>query len=147
MPPGADAARAAAGIGRRLMAMLYESLLVFAVTFFAGLAFYAAAGEIHPGFMRHGFQAYLFLVLGSYFVLCWRASGATLAMQTWRLRVVRRDGRPIGLAQAWLRYALAWPSLLLAGAGIFWALLDRDRQFLHDRLAGTRIVRTAGVKA
>ena len=25
-------------------------------------------------------------------------------------------------------------------AGLIWALFDRDRQFLHDRLAGTRIV-------
>jgi len=28
------------------------------------------------------------------------------------------------------------PTLL----GILWALVDRDRQFLHDRLAGTRLV-------
>jgi hypothetical protein len=26
------------------------------------------------------------------------------------------------------------------GISIVWALLDRDRQFLHDRLAGTRLV-------
>ena len=29
--------------------------------------------------------------------------------------------------------------------GILWALVDRDRQFLHDRLAGTQIVLTTGV--
>jgi uncharacterized RDD family membrane protein YckC len=29
---------------------------------------------------------------------------------------------------------------MFCGAGILWALVDRDRQFLHDRLAGTRIV-------
>ncbi|MFN9122921.1 MAG: RDD family protein, partial [bacterium] len=39
------------------------------------------------------------------------------------------------------RYLLAWPSVLAAGAGLAWALVDRDRQFLHDRLAGTRLVR------
>jgi uncharacterized RDD family membrane protein YckC len=26
------------------------------------------------------------------------------------------------------------------GVGLWWALFDRDRQFLHDRLAGTRII-------
>jgi uncharacterized RDD family membrane protein YckC len=142
-PESADCRLVAAGLGRRLVAMLYESLLVFAIAFFAGLAFFVAAGEIHSGTKRHLFQLYLFLVLGGYFVLCWRRGGSTLAMQTWRLRLVRSDGRPIGLAQSWLRYALAWPSLLLLGTGVIWALIDRDQQFLHDRLAGTRIVRDA----
>jgi hypothetical protein len=29
----------------------------------------------------------------------------------------------------------------LGGGGFWWALFDRDGQFLHDRLAGTRIVK------
>jgi uncharacterized RDD family membrane protein YckC len=29
------------------------------------------------------------------------------------------------------------------GAGFVWAWIDRDRQFLHDRLAGTRIVKSS----
>jgi len=28
------------------------------------------------------------------------------------------------------------------GTGYLWALFDRDRQFLHDRLAGTRVFTT-----
>jgi uncharacterized RDD family membrane protein YckC len=56
------------------------------------------------------------------------------------MRIVRRDGGPVGVGRAALRYALAWVSLLVLGAGFFWAWFDRDRQFLHDRLAGTRIV-------
>lgn len=135
----ADAGLAAAGLGRRLASLLYDSLLAFAVAFFAGLAFFLVAGEAGSGLKRHAFQTCLFVVLGAYFVLCWRRGG-TLAMRTWRLRLVRVDGARVGLAQAWLRYALAWPSLLLLGAGVFWALADRDRQFLHDRLAGTRVV-------
>ncbi|HET7776841.1 MAG TPA: RDD family protein, partial [Azospira sp.] len=31
-------------------------------------------------------------------------------------------------------------SLGFFGAGIVWSLFDRERQFLHDRLAGTRLV-------
>jgi len=122
------------------MAMLYESLLAFSVAFFAGLVFLLATDGTHSSAERHFFQLYLFLVLGIYFVSCWRHGGRTLAMQTWRLRVVRADGGRIGLAQAWLRYALCWVSLLLLGAGFLWAFLDRERQFLHDRLARTRVV-------
>lgn len=140
MPPGRTGELLPAGLGRRLMAMLYDSLLVFAVAFFAGLAFFAVAGEGRSSLERHAFQVYLFVVLGCYFVICWRRGGGTLAMHTWRLRLVGHDGARVGLGQAWLRYLLAWPSLMLLGAGLLWALVDRDGQFLHDRLARTRIV-------
>jgi uncharacterized RDD family membrane protein YckC len=130
------------GIGRRVLAMLYESLIVFAIAFFAGLAFYGATHGQLSGNARVVFQLYLFLVLGAYFIACWSRGGRTLPMQTWKMRVVRRDNQPIGVERAALRYVLAWPSLLLFGIGVFWAFLDRDRQFLHDRLAGTRIVAT-----
>jgi uncharacterized RDD family membrane protein YckC len=132
-----------AALGHRLLAMLYDALLVFAVAFFAGLAFYAVTGNLPAALKRHLFQAYLFVVLGAYFVFCW-CRGGTLAMRTWKLRLVRADGGRPHRAQAWLRYALAWPSIVLLGAGLLWALVDRDRQFLHDRLARTRIVMDAG---
>jgi len=120
--------------------MLYESLVVFAIAFFAGLALYGATHGRFSGNTRFVFQLYLFLVLGAYFIACWSRGGRTLPMQTWKMRVVRRDNLPIGVGRAALRYALAWPSLLLFGFGVLWAFFDRDRQFLHDRLAGTRIV-------
>jgi uncharacterized RDD family membrane protein YckC len=122
--------------------MLYESLVALATAFLAGLAFYGAAEGRLAGETRLVFQTYLFLVLGIYFVACWSRGGRTLAMQTWRMRIVRRDGAPLGVGRAALRYALAWVSLLPLGAGFLWACLDRDRQFLHDRLAGTRMVMT-----
>ena len=120
--------------------MLYEALLAFAIVFLAGIAFYGAAEGGLAGEMRLLFQIYLFLVLGIYFIACWSRGGRTLAMQTWRMRVVRRDGASIGVGRAALRYALAWASLASFGAGFLWACVDSDRQFLHDRLAGTRIV-------
>jgi uncharacterized RDD family membrane protein YckC len=62
-------------------------------------------------------------------------------MQTWRLKLVdSATGATPTLARALARYVLCWPSLLFFGAGLLWSLFDRDRQFLHDRLAGTRIV-------
>ncbi len=135
------------GIGRRVLSMLYESLIVFAVAFFAGLAFYGATHGRLSGNTRLAFQLYLFLVLGAYFIVCWTRGGRTLPMQTWKMRVVRPDNLPIGVGRAALRYVLAWPSLLLFGVGVFWAFFDRDRQFLHDRLAGTRVVATGDARA
>jgi uncharacterized RDD family membrane protein YckC len=61
-------------------------------------------------------------------------------MKTWKMRVANQDGSPLRPIQAILRYLAAWPSILCGGIGIFWALLDKDKQFLHDRIAGSRIV-------
>ena len=121
--------------------MVYESLLLCGVTFFAGLLFLGISGSALGGWLRHAFQLYLFLVIGLYFVGSWRRGGQTLPMKTWKLRLVAADGDRISLRQAVLRYVYAWPCLALGGIGILYAPFDRERQFLHDRLAGTRIVR------
>jgi uncharacterized RDD family membrane protein YckC len=131
------------GLGIRLLSTLYEALLAFAVAFLAGLVFHGAAEGRLAGEARLLFQVYVFLVLGTYFVWCWSHGRRTLPMQTWRMRIVRRDGAPVEVARATLRYAVAWLSVMTLGAGFLWAWIDRDRQFLHDRLAGTRIVRAA----
>ena len=83
--------------------------------------------------------AHLFIVLLVYCLGFWCHGGQTLAMKTWRLRLLTRNGTPVCPAQALLRYLLCWPSLGLGGIGIAWALIDRDRQFLHDRIAGTQL--------
>lgn len=136
----ADTPLHAASIGRRLAALLYEAMLLFAIIFFAGLAFLGAASGPISGWLRLVFQLYLFLGIGLYFTWCWLRGGQTLPMKTWKLRLESADGKPITPLQALVRYLLAWVSIIPAGAGFYWALVDRDHQFLHDRLAGTRIV-------
>jgi uncharacterized RDD family membrane protein YckC len=91
--------------------------------------------------VRPLFQLYLACAAGAYFIWQWVRGGQTLPMKTWRLRVVTRDGTGVPLPQACARYVIAAAGLLLFGAGFAWALADRERQFLHDRVAGTRIVR------
>lgn len=127
-------------IKRRLICMVYESLLLLGIAFFTGLLFLGATGASPSGWLRHAFQVYLFLVIGLYFVGSWRRSGQTLAMKTWKLRLAGADGARITLRQAIVRYVCAWPCLLLGGIGILYAPFDGERRFLHDRLAGTSIV-------
>lgn len=139
---GADAHPVAGypSIRRRLISLVYESLLLCGVVFFAALLFLGIGGGAPSGWLRHVFQIYLFLVTGIYLVASWRRRGQTLAMQTWKLRLVGASGGRITVRQGIVRYVCAWPSLALGGIGILYALIDRDRQFLHDRLAGTKIV-------
>lgn len=129
------------GVRRRMASMVYESLLllgVLSVSFMLphlvlGMGF----GIVLPGWVL---ISHVFIVLGAYFIWYWHHGGQTLAMQTWKLRLSTPGGVPPSLARLVLRYVLAWPSVIYFGAGILWALFDRDRQFLHDRMAGTRVV-------
>ena len=120
--------------------MIYESTLLFGVAFFAALPFLAASGTTPSGWMRHVFQIYMFVAIGLYFVASWLRRGQTLAMKTWKLLLVGADGAGITPRQAMLRYVYAWPCFALCGVGVIYARFDRERQFLHDRLAGTKIV-------
>ncbi|MFO7541447.1 MAG: RDD family protein [Thiobacillus sp.] len=124
----------------RLAAMVYELLLVAAVLFVASFIIIPIVGEMRAPWQRHLFQIYIVGVLFAYFSAFWLRSGQTLAMKTWRIRLINRDGTRLTIRQAVPRFFLALLGLLLAGAGFWWALFDRDRQFLHDRIAGTRLV-------
>jgi len=114
--------------------MLYEAFLIFAVAFFATWVFFFASGgrDATRGWLRMELQLFILVVLAAYFLWCWLRGGQTLAMRTWRIRLV--DVTP---GRAILRFVLA---LFLLPLSIVWVLVDRDRQFLHDRLAGTRLV-------
>lgn len=143
--------------------MVYESMLLFGVLFISGWLFSTLLQQRHALYLRTALQDWLFLVLGLYFVWFWTHSGQTLAMKTWRIRLVTRDGKELktrraigryllawgwilpGLAAAWALDAKNWMLVLIPVANVLlWALtiyLDPQRQFLHDRLAGTKVVR------
>jgi uncharacterized RDD family membrane protein YckC len=125
---------------RRFASLFYEALLLAAVLFLAG---YLVVG-LMPGqpsaIARLVHQIYLMLVAGIYFTWFWCHGGQTVAMKTWRIKVELAEGGRLGYGKAWLRYLLAVAGVLAFGIGLLWALVDRDRQFLHDRLAGTRLV-------
>ena len=134
------AAAGTPGIARRLACMLYEAILLFAIGFAASsLFFYASGGLGASGYGRTMLQVFLVAVFAAYFLWCWLRGGQTLAMKTWKIRLVAPGHDRVPPLTALLRFVLA----LLAvptGIALGWALFDRDRQFLHDRLAGTRLV-------
>lgn len=116
--------------------MVYEALLLFAVGFFASWLFFFASGarDATSGLLRHELQLFVVFVFGAYFLWSWLRSGQTVAMKAWKIRLA--GATP---ARALLRFFLALV-LVPTGISIVWALFDRDRQFLHDRLAGTRLI-------
>ena len=145
MPASREGNVPPAGIARRFFSLAYEVPLVCIILALAALPFVALTRGLEPVVSRPIFQVYLVLIAGLYFVPQWRRGGQTLPMKTWRLRLERREGGGAPTAtQSTRRYCFALAGTLVFGAGFVWALVDRDRQFLHDRLAGTRIVKDEG---
>ena len=151
------------GVMRRMASFVYEGVLLFGVIMIAGYLFSSLTQQRHALRGMHGLQAFLFLVLGIYFVWFWSKSRQTLAMKTWHLKLVDRSGRPVTQARALVRYLASWvwfmPALgmaeltgMRAGPGLWgWVLggvaviavaarWSPDRQFLHDLICGTRMV-------
>ena len=164
---------------RRYAALGYEGLLLAAVVLLAGfLTLPATRSETRPGGLAARAEmpagrlalpplparvlsaCVVFGAAGLYCVVFWSHGRRTLPMKTWRLALVRSDGRALDAKTAVLRYLCAWigpgaslaayaalqPANLGAHAawlvpiGYLWPFVDPERLFLHDRLAGTRLV-------
>ena len=127
-----------AGLLRRFASLAYEAILLVPVLFIAAYLFLAFARDARTPAMHVLFQLWLLAVMASYLAYCWRR-GQTLAMKTWHIRLARVDGAALSAKQAAARFFLALAGLFLFGAAFWWAFFDRDRQFLHDRIARTRL--------
>jgi hypothetical protein len=151
-------------IWRRFMGMVYEACLVyFAVSFIASyilLSFFQWKWPLNNS-QSTILSTYLFFIYGVYFTYFWCRGGQTLPMKTVEVKLTTASGQAVSLARAWWRYVLCWwglvpgaliitadPHLTLPAFLVFlstfvfsiaWAKFDRDAQFLHDRLAGTRL--------
>ncbi len=123
---------------RRIGSLAYEAFLLLAVLFVAGFILVPIVQVFPEGGRRLALQCALLVVAGVYSVSCW-VNGHTLPMKTWGIRLARSDGTPVTMGDAIKRFMLAIPSVGLCGIGLFWALADREKQFAHDRLAGTRL--------
>jgi uncharacterized RDD family membrane protein YckC len=159
------------GLARRLAASLYEILLLGALAVAVGLILLpflgtdaaSTSGAValpRPG-ARAVLFACLFAVFGAYCIWLWSGGRRTLPMRTWGLTLVTTAGAAVSLERAATRYVAGWVgpacaivvhlalrpyghrrwAFALLAANYVWALVDRDRRYLHDRLAGTRLVR------
>lgn len=130
-----------ASLWRRLAAIIYDLIILFAVWLIIAAVAYTLFGEsIQYGIGRSFFGSLLFIATFSYFAYFWLHGGQTTGMRAWRLQLRNEDGlRGITLWQALLRFIVALSSGLLFGLGFLWMLVDRRRMTWHDRYSETQL--------
>jgi uncharacterized RDD family membrane protein YckC len=129
----------ACGMFRRLAAIFYDSLLLFAVLF-------AATAMLMPFTRGNAINSenilyFAYLTTWSYIFFGWQWThgGQTLGMRAWKLKLFAFNLGPVGWALASKRFFLAMLSWLFAGAGFIWAIFDADKLAFHDRYSRTRL--------
>jgi len=126
-----------ASLIKQFAAMLYDSLLIFAVLFFAtAIAMIFNQGEAIE--TNPLFNLYLLFILFTFYAFFWNKSGQTLGMRVWKIRIVAKSGGSPGWGVSYLRLVFALVSLLCFGLGYFWRLFKPYTW--HDKLSQTSII-------
>lgn len=126
-----------ASLFKQLAAMVYDSLLIFAILFVAtSLLLVFNQGEAIES--NPSFSLSLVFILFTFYAWFWQKSGQTLGMRVWKIRIVSELGGNPGWATSFVRLSFAMLSMLCLGLGYLWRLF---RPYTwHDRLSHTRII-------
>jgi len=82
------------------------------------------------------FEGFFFLN----FFLGWKFHGQTIGMLPLKIRVVTTQGQPLGWGRTLWRY-IAFTISLFSVIGMVWIIFDKKNQGLHDKLAGTYVIK------
>lgn len=126
----------AGGFWRRAAALGLDALWLFCVS---GALAFVLLGQPWSGGSGALIHALLPALVG---IIGWGRYATTPGKLLLDLRVVAAaDGARPGYSRACIRYVGYGVCLLTLGLGFLWAVFDRRKQGLHDKLAGTRVVR------
>ncbi len=150
---------------RRVLALVYDLLIVLAIVMVVGLLCQLATGGqlIHTGRRPEipgWYRPLQGVIVSAYFISSWWRGGQTVGMRPWHIRLVGRSGGGVTVPQAGLRLVVAaapmlvlvlaptiglratlWSLLVVWAAWFGVALFDPRRRALHDIVAATELRR------
>lgn len=153
-----------AGFIRRIIALCYEIVLLAALILVLGGIYQLIFPTLSDStVLKLTLFIYVVLLVGIYFSFCW-IKGQTLAMKTWRIQLRTANNQYLNIKLAFLRYTIIfiavtplipvyvmvkhdalphymlWITTIWAIFPYCWAIIDQDKQFLPDRILGTRLI-------
>lgn len=131
------------GLIIRIGAMFYDSFLLAAVLFLAGVLI-APTFNItteHPLYPL--FIFYIYLVAFIFFAWFWTHGGQTLGLKTWKLKLVSTNGGSVTWKQALFRYLASLLCWLSLGVGFLWCYTNKERLAWNDLWSKTHLQRVS----
>ena len=121
-----------AGFWRRCAGLVLDGLVLGCVSgFFTLLLGHDSAIATALGILAGvAYQVYFFT-----------GTGQTLGAKVMGVRVVGIDGHPLSVGAALARVLGAYVSGVLLGLGYLWMLWDANKQTLHDKMAGSVVIK------
>ena len=149
--------RVPASLRRRLLAMVYDLILVFALVFCAAMLYAAIAkvltgvetpqaDELATGQVIHeleqidlgwGFLPFCAMVAAGFYLYFWKKSGQTLGMRAWKIRLENHQVGELRYWQLISRLFFSVLSFLCFGLGYWFSLINKKKASVHDKLSQT----------
>ncbi len=79
----------------------------------------------------------------AYYIGFWTAAGQTPGKSIMKVEIVKANGTPIGIGRATLRFIGYFVSTITLCIGFLMIVWDSKKQGLHDKIAGTVVIRVA----
>jgi len=140
-----------AGFWRRGVAFLVDLAIVLPLVASGGMlvalavrvgGWFSSTPEVALEWLEESARRFLFVLIDlCYFTLCVGWRGQTPGKMLFRLRIIRVTGEEVGYGRAFVRWIGQILSVLPLGIGFLMVAVSRKKQGLHDKLAGTYVVR------
>jgi len=133
-----------AGLVRRILALIYDSLAVLGIILSLSLFLvWSNGGPGESGSLVVFIQIIIIVFSGpifySYFWINNR--GQTLGMQAWKIRLVSSKDLPLTLTQSLARCFFSVLSAIFLGLGYLWILVNKEKLSWSDLATNTKIVK------
>ncbi|MFW6126311.1 MAG: RDD family protein [Chloroflexota bacterium] len=133
-------------LGAYLVDLIVLAVIDYAIYFVPGFIYFAIAGQLGSDEPAADALAGVVLALCTaasiaYPICFWWWRGQTPGKMAAGLKVVRVDGSPLRWRDATLRFLGYVVSWLTLGLLFLWVPLDDRKRGVHDRMAGTCVVR------
>ena len=121
---------------RLLVVLLYELLLLIAISFVVGFLFLIFFDSFENDLLRYLHQLLIWAAWGAYFVISWKKFGQTLPMRSWKFKINLESTSYKYLLLRYLKVSIFWIFFPLN----FLALLVLKNKFLHDIKTQNQII-------
>jgi len=135
-----------AGFLKRILALVYDSLLIAAIVLVLSLLLvFINGGYPESGSFLSFIQFFILVVTGpifySYFWIV--NKGQTTGMQAWKIKLVTMDETELNIKKTMLRCLISTISFAFIGLGYLWILYDKDDLSWSDILTKTKVIKTS----